>query len=67
MSGDYTEMIELLEEININLETVISNQEAIIPLLEIASSGIGYLICFIVVIIVITLLKYAYKFLDIFF
>lgn len=60
MSGDYTEVIELLEEI-------IENQETIIPLLQLTSDGIGYLICFIVVIIVIILLKYAYKFLDIFF
>lgn len=60
MSGDYTEVIELLEEI-------IENQEILIPYLEVTSNGIGYLICFIVVIIVIILLKYAYKFLDIFF
>lgn len=60
MSGDYEEIIELMEDI-------ITNQEAMISFLEITSEGIGLLICFIVVIILIILLKYAYKFFDIFF
>lgn len=60
MSGDYTELTSLLEN-------VIENQELMIPLLETISQGIGFLICFIAVIIVIILLRYAYKFLDIFF
>lgn len=60
MSGDYTELTEFLEN-------VIENQELMIPLLESTSQGIGFLICFIAVIIVIILLRYAYKFLDIFF
>ena len=57
---DLGEVISLLED-------VIENQEVMIPLLEVIADGIGLVICFIVVIIVIILLKYAYKFLDIFF
>lgn len=60
MSGDYSEVISLLED-------VIENQETIMPILTVISDGIGYLIAFIVMIILIILLKYAYKFLDIFF